>query len=128
MSPAMNPSAGHVQAGMHPNPSAPGPYAMPHPQPNQGQSQAYSAQQFEQHTNQAAAAVAGAAVAGWNALGAGINYVASAAMSVGTRVLVTWSDGNRYPGTIVALGQGQHLVAMTDGQQHWIGTNYITAA
>jgi hypothetical protein len=118
---------GQMQAGMPPNPSAPGAYAMPHAQPAQGQGQAYSAQQFEQHTNQAAAAVAGAAVAGWNALGAGLNYVASAVMSVGARVLVTWSDGNRYPGTIVALGQGQHLVAMSDGQQHWIGTNYITA-
>jgi hypothetical protein len=106
----------------------PGHYAPPAPMqvPNPAVP-AYAQPSLDQHAAQAASAFAGAAAAGFNALGAGVNYLAGTFV-VGARVLVTWSDGNRYPGTIAALGQGQHLIAMGDGQQHWIGVSYLAMA
>lgn len=46
--------------------------------------------------------------------------------SVGTLVMVTWSDGKKYPGTVAQVAPGQYLVKMGDGAQHWIAAGYVT--
>lgn len=46
----------------------------------------------------------------------------------GAAVLVQWNDGNRYPGQVRALGDGQVQVAFPDGQVHWIAAAYVTPA
>lgn len=76
----------------------------------------------------AANAIGNAAVAGFNVLGSAFNALGKemAGIGVGTPVLVTWSDGNRYPGTVAQLGAGQYLVTMTNGQQHWIPQAYVS--
>ena len=43
----------------------------------------------------------------------------------GTRVLVTWSDGNRYSAGVVQVAQGQCLCAFSNGQQHWIAMQWV---
>lgn len=50
------------------------------------------------------------------------------ALGPGTPVLVAWSDGNRYPATVVQAANGQYLCAFPDGQQHWIGAAYVSPA
>jgi hypothetical protein len=87
---------------------APPPYPpQPQPQPN---------------LDQAANALGNAAVVGFNALGSAFNALGRevAGIAVGTQVLVAWSDGQRYPGTVVQVVPGQYLVAMGNGQQHWV--------
>jgi hypothetical protein len=38
---------------------------------------------------------------------------------------VTWSNGQRYSGTIHHVSGTQCLVVFPDGQQHWIQMQYI---
>jgi hypothetical protein len=97
-------------------PQSPGGYPQ---QPNQGN--------FDQQATNAANEVGKAAVLGFNALGSAFSSFGSAVsgFSVGARVMVTWSDGNRYPGTIAAVGQNQYLIHMSDGKQHWIPANFV---
>lgn len=38
----------------------------------------------------------------------------------GQRVFVMWSDGQRYPGTVMTAGNGQVQVAFPDGRQVWV--------
>ena len=47
--------------------------------------------------------------------------------SVGAPVLVQWSDGKKYPGTVAKVGDGQLMVTMADGSQHWIPESYVKA-
>ncbi len=49
-------------------------------------------------------------------------------IAVGAAVLVTWSDGNRYPATVMQLAQGQYLIAFPNGQQHWLAAQWVTPA
>jgi hypothetical protein len=44
----------------------------------------------------------------------------------GGRVLVLWADGNRYPGMVHQVAQGQCLVVFPDGQQRWVEFQYLT--
>lgn len=53
---------------------------------------------------------------------------APAGPSVGARVLVQWSDGNRYPGQVAQAGDGQYLIAFGNGQQHWVPLPYLSPA
>ncbi len=50
------------------------------------------------------------------------SFVAGAVVgvSIGARVTVAWTDGNRYPGTVTAVQGGQVCVAFPNGQQHWV--------
>jgi hypothetical protein len=74
-------------------------------------------------------AVGNAVSAGLNALGNAFNSMAAPTTpQVGSRVLVAWSDGNRYPGTVAQLAQGHYLVTMGDGQQHWVPEAYVSMA
>jgi hypothetical protein len=43
----------------------------------------------------------------------------------GSRVLVTWSTGQRYPATIQQVTGTQCLVLFPDGQQHWVEMQYV---
>jgi hypothetical protein len=46
----------------------------------------------------------------------------------GTRVLVAWTDGNRYPATVVQAQGDQCLCAMSDGQQQWVPAAQLSPA
>ena len=63
-----------------------------------------------------------------DALGSFFGGVAKAIAppAVGSQVLVQWSDGNRYPGTVAQVAQGQYLVTMANGQQHWVPASLVT--
>lgn len=45
----------------------------------------------------------------------------------GALVLVHWSDGNRYPGTVLQVAGTQVLVSFPNGQQHWVDTKYVSS-
>ena len=43
----------------------------------------------------------------------------------GARVTVTWSNGQRYPGTITQVTGHQCCVVFPDGQHHWVEMQYL---
>jgi hypothetical protein len=45
----------------------------------------------------------------------------------GALVLVHWSDGNRYPGTVLQVAGTQLLVSFPNGQQHWVEMKYVSS-
>lgn len=45
----------------------------------------------------------------------------------GALVLVHWSDGNRYPGTVLQIAGTQLLVSFPNGQQHWVDMKYVSS-
>ncbi len=53
---------------------------------------------------------------------------APAPLTVGATVLVQWADGNRYPGTVQAMANGQYQVGFANGQTYWIPAAYVSAA
>ena len=50
------------------------------------------------------------------------------ALAAGAAVLVAWSDGDRYRGTVQSMSEGQVHVAFADGAAHWIPTGFVTLA
>ena len=101
----------------------------PQQQYPQQQQQPYTGQQFERDAAKVGNAIGNAASAGFSALGNAFGGLAKpSTIAVGPRVLVTWTDGNRYPGTVAQVAQGQYLITRGDGQQHWIGAGYVTVA
>jgi hypothetical protein len=145
--PAPQPAPGHpqpaqvAQPGYAPPPQAPQhgyPPPAGHPQqpgqayppqyPQQpGQAHNQHVQSFDQQASKAVNAVGDAAVAGLNALDSAFGSFAKSISgpTVGGRVLVQWSDGNRYPATVVQLAQGQVYVAMQDGRQIWVPQQFV---
>ena len=51
-----------------------------------------------------------------------------AAPSPGQRVLVDWSNGQKYPGTVQQSSPGKCLVLFGDGQAHWIDVRHVSVA
>jgi hypothetical protein len=49
------------------------------------------------------------------------------AFVTGTLVLVSWADGNRYPGTVLQVAPHHVFVAFPNGMQQWIDARYVTA-
>ncbi len=47
--------------------------------------------------------------------------------ALGRPVLVTWSNGQRYPATVLQLSATHILVAFGDGQRHWVERVFVTA-
>ena len=47
-------------------------------------------------------------------------------VAVGENCYVLWSDGNKYPGRVEQSAEGQCLITMGDGSQHWIANEYIS--
>jgi hypothetical protein len=43
-------------------------------------------------------------------------------------VNVTWSNGQRYPGTVQQVSGSQCLVVFPDGQHHWVEMQYVAPA
>jgi hypothetical protein len=87
-------------------------------------------QSFERNAEQAASAIGNAAIAGFSALGSALDSLGKSlsAPAVGSRVMVQWSDGHRYPGTVTQVAQGQYHVTMQNGQQLWVHASYVTLA
>jgi hypothetical protein len=50
------------------------------------------------------------------------------AYAPGSRVTVTWSNGQRYPGTVQQVSGASCLVVFPDGQQHWVEMQYVAPA
>ncbi len=63
-----------------------------------------------------------------NMFGGAFDNVAKAIAppAIGSTVMVAWSDGNKYPGTVAQVAPGQYLVTMQNGQQHWIAAQFVT--
>lgn len=86
-------------------------------------------QRFDQDATVAAKAVGKALLSGLDTFGAAVDDLGKTLLrpSVGAPVLVQWSDGKRYPGTVAQVGDGQLMVTMADGSQHWIPETYVKA-
>jgi hypothetical protein len=54
---------------------------------------------------------------GYGAIAAGIGP--------GMTVFVKWSDGNKYPGSVVQVQNGQVLITFQNGQQQWVPENAV---
>jgi|GEM_PF-5846996 len=50
-----------------------------------------------------------------------------AGFAIGSRVLVQWSDGKRYPAQLVEARPGEYRVAFPDGRTMWVGEAYVSA-
>jgi hypothetical protein len=85
---------------------------------NQAQWMAHSAAVMNRPEVQAAVQMAGA----MNVAGGG------SALIVGRAVMVQWSDGNRYPATIIQVGGPQSQVVFPDGRNMWIQNQFLTPA
>ncbi|MFO0589752.1 MAG: hypothetical protein U0441_19590 [Polyangiaceae bacterium] len=88
------------------------------------------AKAFEQDATVAAKAVGKAVLSGLGAFGSAVDSLGKQLLShsVGAPVLVTWSDGKKYPGTVAQVGKGQYQVTMADGSQHWIPEAFVKSA
>lgn len=60
-----------------------------------------------------------------NAVGSSIDP-SLAVFTPGSRVMVAWSDGNRYPATVMQNMNGQVQVAFPDGRQIWVPSTVVT--
>ena len=49
-------------------------------------------------------------------------------ITAGSRVMVMWSDGNRYPGQVLQAAPNQYLVQFEGGSQQWIPSNAVVQA
>ncbi len=88
-------------------------------QQNVAQWQAYSAGVMNQPGIQQAVGLAGAMA----------QVTGGSGLVMGRKVLVAWSDGNKYPGTIVQLNGNTHCqVVFPDGRNMWVENQYLTPA
>ena len=108
-------------ARRHGQPQQAYPQQQPQPQQQQPQ-QPYPQQPYPQS---AGAQIGSALNAFGNAFGALVES-AVGGFSVGSRVLVQWSDGKRYPGTVTASQGGQVEVAFPDGRRVWVAQAYVS--
>lgn len=84
---------------------------------------------FDKDATVAAKAVGKAVLSGFDAFGSALDSVGKSLLGpgVGDRVLVQWSDGKQYGGTVAQVGKGQILVTMVDGTQNWIPEAFVKA-
>jgi hypothetical protein len=104
------PAPGYPPPGYPP----PGYPQQPYPQPAYPQAQSFESQ------------VGNAFSAFGNALGSLASSV-TGTFANNTAVLVQWSDGNRYPATVVCSNAGQVQVTFPDGRQAWVPQQYVVA-
>ena len=57
---------------------------------------------------------------------AGMGQMGQPPNAPGSRVQVTWSNGQRYPATVSQVSGSQCLVVFPDGQQHWVEMQYLS--
>ena len=111
--PAGAPAAGGG-SGLNPNAAA-----QMHMAAGQQQVQAWSA--YSAGVLNTAAVQGAVGMAGMmNQLGGGDGLIA------GRAVMVQWSDGNKYPGTITQDAGNQAQITFPDGSQMWIEKQYLT--
>jgi hypothetical protein len=121
---APSPAAATAMPGAHPQPQQPHqPQAWGQPQyPQQPYAQQANPWGTPQQQNQFDRDLS----AGFNSLGSAIAGFGAAVetglgmYSPGQRVFVLWSDGQRYPGTVMSAMNGQVQVAFPDGRQVWV--------
>lgn len=125
------PAPGHAQSG-YPQPGYPQPgYPQPgYPQPGYAQP-GYPQPGYPQQPNynQQAAAIGSEVGNAFNAFGNALGSLVSSAVGgfvQGSGVMVLWSDGQRYPGTVMMAHSGQVQVAFADGRQVWVSQQYVT--
>jgi hypothetical protein len=93
--------------------------AMAAAQPNMQAWQAYSAGVMNQAGVQQAVGMAAAMAQASGGTG----------LIVGRKVLVAWSDGNKYPGNITQLNGNTHCeIVFPDGRKMWVENQYLTPA
>jgi hypothetical protein len=85
---------------------------------NQASWMAYSAEVMNRPEVQAAVKMAGAQ----NVMGGGSELI------VGRKVMVAWSDRNKYPATIIQVASGQSQIVFPNGQNMWVGNEHLTPA
>jgi hypothetical protein len=127
----VNLAVGGVAAPAAPaQPPAPQPYAQ---QPGYAQPHAHAnpfgTPQQQQAWNAQAANVGNQIGSAFNAFGSALGSFVDGAVggiAVGARVMVQWSDGNRYPGTVARVQSGQVQVAFPDGRQVWVPQQYVS--
>ena len=120
--PAHAPQPGYAPA--YPPQPGNGPQPGPGNQPHPG---SHAPQQLQ--FNQQAAAFGNDVGNAFNSFGSALgSFVNSAVGSVtqGSHVMVQWSDGQRYPGTVTMMQGGQVQVAFPDGRQVWVPQQYVT--
>ncbi len=100
-------------------PAQPGYPPQGYPQPGYPQQPAYN-QQAQQFGNQVGSAFS----AFGSALGGMVNSVVGT-FTHGQAVMVQWSDGQRYPGTVIMQQSGQVQVAFPDGRQVWVPQHVV---
>jgi hypothetical protein len=108
---------------------APSPYGAqpgyPPPQAWPQQQQGYRpAPDYNAHAAAFGNEVGNAFSAFGSALGSVVNSVVGT-FSYGQAVMVQWSDGQRYPATVMAQQSGQVQVAFPDGRQVWVPQQFV---
>lgn len=117
--PGHAPQPGYAQPGY---PQQPGHAPQPgYAQPGYPQQPAYN-QQAQQFGHQ----VGGALSAFGSALGGVVSSVVGT-FQHGQHVMVQWSDGQRYPGTVIMQQSGQVQVGFPDGRQVWVPQHVVVA-
>jgi hypothetical protein len=54
--------------------------------------------------------------------------VAAIPCAPGTRVLVQWSNGQRYPGVVEQISGPQSLIRFDAGEKRWVETRFVLPA
>lgn len=111
------------------NPYAPQPQVHPPYAHHPYAQQPYARQQQQQAYNHRGAQDFGAQVgSAFASLGSALGSLVDQAVvgySIGARVMVTWSDGNRYPGNVVRVHGNQVEVAFPDGRHVWVPMAFV---
>jgi hypothetical protein len=80
------------------------------------------------YNNPQAAAIGNEVGNAFSALGSALGSVVNSVVgtfSYGQAVMVQWSDGNRYPATVITQQSGQVQVVFPDGRQVWVPQGYV---
>ena len=121
------PPPGYAAQPGYPAPGYPAP-APGYPAPAPGYPQQQQGYRPQPGYNAQAAAfgneVGNAFSAFGSALGSVVNSVVGT-FSYGQAVMVQWSDGQRYPATVMAQQSGQVQVAFPDGRQVWVPQHFV---
>lgn len=120
--------AGSAAPGTAPQASGGGSFAQAAAAPGQA---AWGMQQQQAAMAQAASVMNQPVVQGAMGISnkmAGMMGMQRDAFAAGAQVLVQWSDGNKYPGTVMQAGAGQAMVVFPDGRQMWLEHRHLSKA
>jgi hypothetical protein len=124
--PAYGAAPGYAQAGAPAYGQQPAAYGQQPGAYGQQPVQGYGQQpNYNQQAAQFGNEVGNAFSAFGSALGSFVNG-AAAGYVPGSPVMVQWSDGQRYPGTVTTAQGGQVQVAFPDGRQVWVPQQFVS--